>query len=110
MPAMPRRHEASVIRLRQRGHYREQEQPDVRAVVRKLPLERSRFEPPVRTVLHALAVETNMRRLVSIHVVCWLGLAMSAAAQAQTQAPAPPASSANSASPAAAEAKPDAAA
>ena len=42
----------------------QQEQPDVRQIVRELPLERARLEPPVGPVLHAVAVgDCCMRRL-----------------------------------------------
>ena len=43
-----------AIDLRQQRHHHEQEQPDVRSVVRELPLEHSRLEPSVRPVLHAI--------------------------------------------------------
>ena len=46
--------QASVVDLRQRRDHGEQEQPDVRPVVRELPLEHPRVESPVRPVLHAV--------------------------------------------------------
>ena len=44
-----------VVDLRQRGDHDEQEQSHVRPVVRELPLQRPRVEPPVGPVLHAIA-------------------------------------------------------
>ena len=53
--ALSRRDPPSGVGVRQQRHHREQEQPDVRAIVRQLPLERSRVQPPVGPVLHAVA-------------------------------------------------------
>ncbi len=55
VPAVPRRDAASGVDLRQQRHHGEQEQPDVRPVVRELPFERPRLESPVGPVLHAVA-------------------------------------------------------
>ena len=49
------------VDLRQRRDHGEQEQPDVRTIVRELPLERPRLEPPVRPVLHAIGAGAHMR-------------------------------------------------
>ena len=77
--ALPCRHAASGVDLRQQRHHREQEQPDVRPVVRELPLERPRVEPPVGPVLHAVALEPTMRdcesgtrRRIGVLVGGWL--------------------------------------
>jgi DmsE family decaheme c-type cytochrome len=56
LPALPHRHPAPGVDLRQQRDYREQEQSHVRPFLRELSFERSRVEPPVRTVLHALAL------------------------------------------------------
>ena len=57
-----------VVDLRQRRDHREQEQPDVRTVVRELPFERPRLEPSVGPVLHAVAHGGTMRRLALLHL------------------------------------------
>ena len=57
--ALSRRDAPSGVGVRQQRHHREQEQPDVRAIVRELPLERSRVQSPVGPVLHAVAGEPD---------------------------------------------------
>ncbi len=64
--------------LRQQRHHREQEQPDVRPVVRELPLEHSRLEPSVGPVLHAVAEAahahahcTRLAFVIGWHVSRW---------------------------------------
>ena len=52
LPALSRRHAASGVDLRQQRDYGEQEQPDVRALVRELPFEHPRVESSIRPVLH----------------------------------------------------------
>ena len=51
--------QASRDDLRQQRHHGEQEQPDVRALLRELPLERPRIQPPVWPVLHAVGTRDH---------------------------------------------------
>jgi predicted CXXCH cytochrome family protein len=46
-----------AVGVRQRRHHDEQEQPHVRPIVRELPLEHPRVQPPVGPILHAVAKE-----------------------------------------------------
>ena len=69
VPALPCRDAASGDDLRQQRHHREQEQPDVRSVVRELPLEHPRLEPPVGPVLHAIAVRILCVRIAMLALV-----------------------------------------
>ena len=55
--------QASGDALRQGPDHHQQEQPDVRPVVRELPLERAWLEPSVRAVLHAVRREDQMRSI-----------------------------------------------
>ena len=55
LPALPHREQPPGDALRQGSDHHQQEQPDVRPVVRELPLEHSRLESPVGPVLHAVS-------------------------------------------------------
>ena len=66
LSALSRRDQASGVGVRQRRHHDEQEQPDVRTVVRELPLEHPRVEPPVGPVLHAVGARRNMMRVSGV--------------------------------------------
>src|SRR5215207_6830889 len=104
LSAVPHRDAASRVDLRPRRDHHQQEQPDVRTVVRELSLQRSRLQPSVRAVLHAL-VEARMRSFARIPLVWSVALGLVAwasplraqePAQVPAQAPAqaPPAAAA----------------
>src|SRR5204863_9135406 len=68
-----------------------------RSIVRELPFQHSRLEPSIRSVLHAVTGDTNMRRLSFISLILLVGAAASphrVLAQAGTQPPAQPAATA----------------
>ena len=89
LPALPHREQASGDALRQGPDHHQQEQPDVRPIVRELPLEGPRFEPSVGPVLHAVTGDTNMRRLSFISLILLVG-AVAAPQRALAQAGTPP--------------------
>src|SRR5262249_15206711 len=93
LPALPHCEQASGDALRQGPDHHEQEQSDVRPIVRELPFQYSRLEPSVGPVLHAVTGDLNMRRLSSIALGLLIGLggpayAQSAVSDTQAQAPA----------------------
>ena len=55
LPALSHREQAPGDALRQGPDHHQQEQPDVRQIVRELPLERPRLESPLGPVLHAVS-------------------------------------------------------
>src|SRR5262249_18013885 len=107
LPAVPHRQQAPGDALRQGPDHHQQEQPHVRPIVRELPLEHPRIESSIRAVLHAVAGDTNMRRLSCISLLLPAGVAVApprALAQSETSGTPPAQASAQpAASPAAAD-------
>src|SRR5690348_17768813 len=65
LSALPRRHQTPRLGVRQRRHHDEQEQSDVRAVVRELSLEHPRVQSP-RSEEHTSELQSP------VHLVCRL--------------------------------------
>src|SRR4030095_1532743 len=81
LPALSYREQAPGNALRQGPDHHQQEQPDVRQIVRELPLRRAWLESPIGPVLHAV-VEPLMRRF-AVTTVALLGLAAPSAPLAE---------------------------